>query len=95
MEGGVGFTCALRDDRTLLCWGANNLGQLGRGTISTRALSPDPAGGFDDWIAYAVGEGHVCAVREGGSLYCWGGNDLGQLGVGDFTRRDTPTPVCW
>lgn len=95
VEGGVGFTCALRDDRTLLCWGANNLGQLGRGTISTRALSPDPAGGFDDWIAYAVGEGHVCAVREGGSLYCWGGNDLGQLGVGDFTRRDTPTPVCW
>ena len=95
VRGGTGFTCGLRASGTLACWGANGAGQLGRGTTTTRALTPASVGTFDDWTAFAVGEAHACAIREGGALYCWGANTLGQLGLGDFTPRNTPTPVCW
>lgn len=32
LEGGVSFTCGLRTDKSLWCWGANEWGELGRGT---------------------------------------------------------------
>ena len=40
-----------------------------------------------------VGEGHVCAILVDQRPVCWGGNHLGQLGVGDMIPRDAPTPV--
>lgn len=40
----------------------------------------------------AVGAAHTCAIR-GGALYCWGYNSYGQLGLGDYTDRSTPTLV--
>lgn len=36
---------------------------------------------------------HSCAVAKNSSLYCWGENDMGQLGVGDFNMRTVPTIV--
>jgi alpha-tubulin suppressor-like RCC1 family protein len=33
------------------------------------------------------------ALKVDGSLYTWGWNKFGQLGVGDFTNRDTPSLV--
>lgn len=95
VQGGTGFTCGLRESGALACWGANAAGQLGRGTITTRALTPARVGTFDDWTAFAVGEAHVCAIRAGGALYCWGANTLGQLGQGDFDDLSSPTAVCW
>jgi alpha-tubulin suppressor-like RCC1 family protein len=41
----------------------------------------------------SAGEGHVAAVTQGGGVFCWGGNDHGQLGVGDLLERMTPTKV--
>src|SRR5262245_39069474 len=34
---------------------------------------------------------HSCAVREGGSVWCWGANDFGQLG--DDSANDSDLPV--
>lgn len=34
------------------------------------------------WRTVSVGGSHTCAIRTNGSLYCWGGNASGQLGVG-------------
>jgi len=38
-----------------------------------------------------VGEHHSCARTGGGLLFCWGGNEVGQ--IGDGTRENRPTPV--
>ena len=36
---------------------------------------------------------HTCAVKLDGSLWCWGANALGQLGVGSTTSSATPVQV--
>lgn len=36
---------------------------------------------------------HICAIKNGGDLYCWGGNDYGQLGLGKTTNTLQPTKV--
>ncbi len=45
----------------------------------------------DDTLS--VGGYVSCAIMEGGSIYCWGGNIAGQLGDGTQTETTTPTPV--
>jgi alpha-tubulin suppressor-like RCC1 family protein len=46
-----------------------------------------------DWTAISVGDIHTVALKSDGSLWAWGYNDLGQLGVGDTTGRRTPVRV--
>ena len=36
------------------------------------------------WRTIASGLGHICGIRDDGTLWCWGANDFGQLGTGDF-----------
>ena len=38
---------------------------------------------------------HTCALRRNGDLYCWGKNDLGQLGDGTTTNRTSPVRVTF
>ncbi len=75
----------------MLCWGANERGQLGvasPGTTTPLLLGPDT-----DWNDVIAGRVHTCGLRSGGELSCWGGNNRGQLGVGNRADRSTPTPV--
>jgi alpha-tubulin suppressor-like RCC1 family protein len=47
-----------------------------------------------DWTEVALGEGdHGCGLRSGGSLWCWGRNDFGQLGVG-LVGTPIPSPTA-
>ncbi len=45
------------------------------------------------WIAVAAGQGHSCGIRSDGSLWAWGWNANGQLGLGDTSNRNVPTQV--
>lgn len=58
---------------------------------SVDAEIPLPPG---DWLMSASGAVHTCALRMDGSLWCWGGNQQGELGVGSaITERTDPTRV--
>ena len=84
------FTCAVKTDGSLWCWGENYYGQLGDGTITQR-LTPVMVTGFSSGVAaVATGGEHTCAVKTDGSLWCWGWNQFGQLGDGTKTDRSTP-----
>ena len=48
-------------------------------------------GGFENAVAGAAGGAHSCTLLADGRVFCWGSNDLGQLGNG--TRNDSATPV--
>jgi alpha-tubulin suppressor-like RCC1 family protein len=80
---GGGHTCARKGDGTLWCWGKNDYGQLGDGTV----VSPKPvpvqvtALGANVVEVSAGGE-HTCARKSDGTLWCWGRNNLGQIGNG-------------
>src|SRR5690606_2262063 len=41
----------------------------------------------------SAGATHTCAVREGGKVYCWGGNSHGQLGNDDAALEISPSPT--
>jgi alpha-tubulin suppressor-like RCC1 family protein len=91
--GGYEHTCGVRTDRSLWCWGYNGYGQLGLADIARR-LAPTRVGTDNDWAArVSAGWGHTCGVRTDRSLWCWGYNGEGALGLGDFTERHVPTRV--
>lgn len=90
---GGGHTCALLTDGSLRCWGANSNGQLGDGSRVAQ-LQPVVVNGLSG-VAKAVetGTAHTCALRNDGSVFCWGSNEFNQVGDGTVTPRTAPTAV--
>lgn len=73
-------TCATTIDGAAYCWGNNNTGQLGDGTL-THHLTPNPVTGLTSGVvATGGGNNHSCALHSNGSVSCWGYNDHGQVG---------------
>ncbi|APR82637.1 BNR repeat domain protein [Minicystis rosea] len=98
-SGGNNFSCALTQAGAVVCWGVNDHGQLGNGTMANSAL-PVPvsnlgtggtaiAVGKDDG---SVGGQHVCAITMG-KAYCWGYGTNGQLGTNVAADSSVPVPV--
>jgi alpha-tubulin suppressor-like RCC1 family protein len=73
---GSSHTCALQADGKVLCWGSNNVGQLGVGFVSTPSSAPVPVPGLSDVVAIAVGEQHSCALVAIGAVFCWGSDGV-------------------
>lgn len=91
---GQGHTCAIASDGTLWCWGRNSDGQLGLGAGMPNQLRvPTQVGDRSDWARVAAGQGHTCAIRVDGTLWCWGEDFAGQVGIALGTRFDEPTQV--
>ena len=86
-------TCALRGDGTVLCWGVDDHGQLGDGTVAELRAAPTPVKGLAGAIAISAGNQFSCALLGDGTVRCWGENDSGQLGNGSQSTIDVPTPV--
>jgi alpha-tubulin suppressor-like RCC1 family protein len=87
------FSCALRLDGTVVCWGYNNQGQTGDGSTSEIAL-PHAVPGLANVIAVGAGGAHVCAILADRTVACWGSNLAGQLGPGETAdARATPVAV--
>ncbi len=86
------FSCAAKTTGTVWCWGSNRWGQLGDGTSVDKQV-PVQAGAAADWdySLLSAGNYHACAIKTGGSLWCWGNNQYyGQLGDGTYTNRKSP-----
>jgi alpha-tubulin suppressor-like RCC1 family protein len=92
---GASHTCGVRGGE-LWCWGDNAFGQLGTGVFGGQALSPARVGSASDWTDVWSGDGANanCARRSGGSVWCWGENTYGQLGLGDKDNRNEPTQLA-
>lgn len=90
LAAGARHTCAILDDGGLVCWGEGLDGRLGLGHEDDvgSATLPVSAGAVDlaDRSATRVFIGatgsSTCATLDGGSVRCWGLNDVGQLGLG-------------
>lgn len=91
LSAGGQHTCALTSAGALVCFGNNDLGQLGYGDTTPRGdeglpLDPVALGGARATQLAAFGQ-HTCALIDGRALKCWGDNLSGQLGYGDLERR--------
>ena len=86
-------TCGIRENGTLWCWGSNSQGQLGIGGSPAFTTAPQRVGSASDWTHLSRRTQSSCGIREGGSLWCWGSNFAGQLGVEDTSVKEVPTRV--
>ncbi|MGY8670817.1 MAG: RCC1 domain-containing protein, partial [Candidatus Poseidoniales archaeon] len=95
VSAGDSLACALIENGSVACWGANNLGQLGIGsTVQSyeQIQWPNLPQGLSA-SSISVGSNHACAIMDDYSLYCWGQNNYGQVGVGNTTDILTPTQI--
>jgi alpha-tubulin suppressor-like RCC1 family protein len=81
-------TVAVKTDGTLWAWGVNESGQLGVGTTTVctgEPCSASPVLVGNGFASVAAGLEHTVAVKTDGTLWAWGDNAAGQLGVGTTT----------
>ncbi len=96
LSAGFAFTCAILDDKSVKCWGRNDVGQLGLGDAAERFVPSDttPLGAGRTATAIASSLTHTCAILDDKSVKCWGDNRTGQLGLGaEVAGANAPTAV--
>ena len=93
-------TAATKSDGTLWTWGSNAYGQLGDRTTTTKFTPVTTFAGGTNWKLVSnsssgntTANNHMAAIKTDGTLWTWGGNVEGQLGInvrGLFNTRCTP-----
>lgn len=83
LTAGPEHFCALGRAGEVWCWGKNDTGALGTGSLVDRPTPalvslPLPA------LSVAAGELHTCALLADQSVRCWGHNHYGQVGTGEL-----------
>jgi alpha-tubulin suppressor-like RCC1 family protein len=95
VQPGLFYTCALKADGTVWCWGSEHFGTLG--------VEPSPAGERRSPVQVqklpvtkklAARFEHVCALADTGEVWCWGDNTLGSLGLGSIDSEPCSGQLC-
>ena len=93
LVAGSDHTCAFMLAGGIKCWGANEAGQLGDGSLLNRLKPVDIVGLSDDVTALAAGFAHTCTLDSQGQVMCWGDNSHEQLGDGNPVVHIAPAIV--
>ncbi len=98
VSAGGNSTCAVLTDDSAYCWGAGGRGQLGNGSTAdrnrpTRVSGPGGSGFLADVASIDTSTTHTCALLTGGTVYCWGRGNRGELGDGLSGSSTTPVQV--
>jgi hypothetical protein len=72
---------ALLANRTVVAWGDNSAGQLGRNTVGGSSSAPAAVTGLTDVLSITAGSATGYAVRSDGTVWAWGDNSYGQTGL--------------
>jgi alpha-tubulin suppressor-like RCC1 family protein len=102
---GENYSCAVRADKTVVCWGANfdcdpngEGGQLGTGNFdtvafATQVLREDTNQPLTDIVEVEGSFCATCARDSTGGVWCWGTNADGQLGDGTLVAKNRAVQV--
>ncbi len=93
VRAGGSHTCATNTAGEIWCWGSNMSGQIGDNTQTTGSTdnnrtTPVKVGSDTDWASVTSGDQHTCGAKTDGTLWCWGSNAKGKLGI-----NSTPAAV--
>jgi alpha-tubulin suppressor-like RCC1 family protein len=97
-------TCAVRSDGSAYCWGSDTSGQLGGGGATEIcgsapgaqfpcSTTPGPVSGAQTWAVIRTGTHFTCGIDTTGAAFCWGLNEVGQLGNATMGNAATPQAV--
>jgi alpha-tubulin suppressor-like RCC1 family protein len=92
-------TCALEEGSgNAWCWGSNFFGELGDGTTTNSNVPVAVAGPVTSFVSITASVFDTCAITVDNVTYCWGNDDLGQLGrgpnkVGGYSALPVPQAI--
>ncbi|MDQ3980108.1 MAG: hypothetical protein M3314_11225, partial [Actinomycetota bacterium] len=90
VAAGTAHSLAVKADGSVWAWGWNGYGQLGDGTTVDRHVPVRVATLSGGTVSVAAGAVHSLALDQGGRVWAWGWNAVGQLGDGTSIDRHTP-----
>ena len=98
---GGSHTSAIKTDGTLWSWGLNNLfgfvfyGNLGTNNTINYSTPQQEACSGTNWCMVSAGYRYASAIKTDGTLWSWGSNSNGQLGLNNTICYSTPQQeVC-
>jgi alpha-tubulin suppressor-like RCC1 family protein len=94
ISAGAYHTCAITGAGAAYCWGNNISGELGDSSGNIEQVVPvavHAAGVL--FTSIAAGFNHICARATSGQMYCWGGNENGQVGPNAGVAAYVPISV--
>lgn len=80
VTAGANHSCAITTTNSIKCWGYNLYGAIGDGTRNNTRAIPVVVGDNTDWVQVSAGWYYTCALKESGTVYCWGLNSYGEIG---------------
>ncbi|MBN2725401.1 MAG: hypothetical protein JXR95_15155 [Deltaproteobacteria bacterium] len=95
VKNGSGFSCAVRSDNTLWCWGSNSDEQLGNGQSEGSNVPVQVSNGevyLSNVTDVDCGERHACAIYSN-NVACWGDGTDYKLGNGTEDDESFANPV--
>jgi alpha-tubulin suppressor-like RCC1 family protein len=96
VSAGTHSSMALKTDGTVWMWGSNAFGTLGTGASTPETSSrPVQVTSLSGITAISAGAGHAMALKSDGTVWTWGENSRGELGIGtqDFSMHPVPSQV--
>lgn len=90
---GTGHTMVEKADGTVWTWGRGDYGQTGNGTISNQTSPLLISTSKNTWLTTSLGQNHTLGLKTDGSLWAWGHNSSGQLGIANWVDKSQPLKV--
>jgi alpha-tubulin suppressor-like RCC1 family protein len=90
IAAGAYHSCALLSNGVIECWGLNNSGQIGNGSVGGSPVrTPTPVSGISTAVGITAGGFHTCAILADNTVKCWGRNADYELSI---IGSDSGTP---
>jgi len=87
-----GAAAAIKVNGSLWTWGENGAGSLGLNDVNVSRSSPTQVGTNTNWSKVITDIGAVFATKTDGTLWAWGKNNIGNLGL-NITAVQTSSPT--
>jgi hypothetical protein len=91
---GFDHSAAIKSDGSLWLWGSNSKGQIGDGTLIDRLVPVHvTVEGNPTWKQVSAGSFSTLVIEDDGTLWAWGENISGQLGIGSYVDQKRPVEI--
>jgi alpha-tubulin suppressor-like RCC1 family protein len=91
---GYGHNLAVDGTGLVYAWGYNNYGQIGNNTSSSTTYATTPKkSSISSVKEVAAGQYHSLALKTDGTVWAWGYDKYGQLGIGSTSNKTAPVAV--
>ena len=93
VSAGTVHSLAVKTNGTLWSWGNGQFGQLGNGVFNSATWTVTQVGTANDWLTVSAGNRFSLAIKTTGTLWSWGLNNVGQLGINNIIDQNLPVQV--